>query len=81
MEIKDTIEMMQSEDYKERFKAEFYQCKIRLEKLNAMLDNWDNGELNFTLKAPQSLFISQKKAMAEYLTCLEIRASIDGIEL
>ena len=32
MELKDTIELMQSDDYKERFKAEYYQVKIRLEK-------------------------------------------------
>lgn len=29
MELKDTIEMMTSDDYKERFKAEYYQTKIR----------------------------------------------------
>lgn len=34
MELKDTIELMQSEDYKERFKAEYYQVKIHLEKLS-----------------------------------------------
>ena len=33
MELKDTIEMMNSADYKERFKAEYYQTKIRYEKL------------------------------------------------
>ena len=33
MELKDTIEMMNSDDYKERFKAEYYQTKIRYEKL------------------------------------------------
>ena len=33
MELKDTIEMMMSEDYKERFKAEYNQTKIRYEKL------------------------------------------------
>lgn len=29
MELKDTVEMMLSADYKERFKAEYYQLKIR----------------------------------------------------
>ena len=29
MELNETIEMMQSADYKERFKAEYYQLKIR----------------------------------------------------
>lgn len=35
MELKDTVEMMGSADYKERFKAEYYQTKIRYEKLKA----------------------------------------------
>ena len=33
MELKDTIELMTSEDYKERFKAEYLQLKIRIEGL------------------------------------------------
>ena len=33
MQLKDTIEMMTSADYKERFKAEFYQLSIRLDDL------------------------------------------------
>lgn len=34
MELKDTIPQMTSEDYKERFKAEYYQTKIRYWKLH-----------------------------------------------
>ena len=44
MELKDTTTLMVSSDYKERFKAEYYQLKIRLEKLKCMLQKWDNGE-------------------------------------
>lgn len=33
MELKDTVEMMTSSDYKERFKAEYYQLKLRYNKL------------------------------------------------
>ena len=29
MNLKDTIEMMTSTDYKERFRAEYYQLEIR----------------------------------------------------
>lgn len=36
MELKDTIKIMNSSDYKERFKAEYYQTKIRYEKLHSM---------------------------------------------
>ena len=37
MELKDTATLMVNSDYKERFKAEYYQLKIRLEKLKCML--------------------------------------------
>ena len=52
MELKDTISMMTSNDYKERFKAEYYQVKIRHEKLVAMVNKWDSGELNFVPTCP-----------------------------
>ena len=32
MELKDTIKLMESDDYKDRLKAEYYQVKIRREK-------------------------------------------------
>ena len=35
MELKETAKQMVSNDYKERFKAEYYQTKIRYEKLKA----------------------------------------------
>ena len=37
MELKDTIKLMNSDDYKDRFKAEYYQTKIRYDKLHQML--------------------------------------------
>lgn len=53
MELKDTIELMNSEDYKERFKAEYYQAKIRYDKLYKMLVKYDAGTLNFELSCPK----------------------------
>ena len=41
MELKDTVQMMNSADYKERFKAEYFQVVIRFKKLKAMLEKWD----------------------------------------
>ena len=48
MELKDTVELMNSSDYKDRFKAEYWQTKIRYEKLRKMLIKWDAGTLEFT---------------------------------
>lgn len=39
--LKDTAAAMVSADYKERFKAEYYQTVIRFKKLMAMLRKWD----------------------------------------
>ena len=52
MELKDTVEMMNSTDYKERFKAEYQQVVIRYKKLKNMLDKWDNDKLTFTPTLP-----------------------------
>ena len=44
MELKDTVEGMESPDYKERFKAEYYQTKIRYEKLKKLLNKMNASE-------------------------------------
>lgn len=81
MELRDTIEMMTSDDYKERFKAEYYQNVIRYQKLKAMLEKWDKGELNFNPTCPRSTYNIQIKAMTDYIAILEERAVMEGIEL
>lgn len=81
MELQDTIELMQSKDFKERFKAEYYQTKIRYEKLHKMIVKYKAGTLNFTPKCSLELFKRQAAAMGDYLYCLEMRAEIEGIEL
>ena len=81
MELKDTIELMQSSDYKERFKAEYQQTKIRHDGLHKMLVKWDAGKLEFTPKCPKALLMEQKRYMGEYLRVLETRALQEGINL
>lgn len=81
MELKDTIEMMQSADYKERFKAEYHQTKIRYNKLHAMVVKYEAGKLDFTPNCSLELLKNQKSAMGQYLYALEVRAVIEGIQL
>lgn len=81
MELRDTVEMMNSEDYKERFKAEYQQNVIRYQKLAAMLEKWDNGELNFKPTCPRSTYNMQIKAMTDYIAVLESRAAMEGVDL
>ena len=80
-ELSETVEMMNSADYKERFKAEYYQVVIRYQKLKAMLEKWDRGELNFKPTCPRSTYNMQIKAMTDYIAVLEARAVMENVEL
>lgn len=81
MELKETIEMMNSKDYKERFKAEYYQTKIRYDKLHKTVIKYEAGTLDFEPTCPIELLIEQKKHMGMYLHALEVRAEIEDVEL
>lgn len=81
MELKDTVEMMNSEDYKERFKAEYYQTKIRYEKLSNMLIKYEAGTLNFAPSCSKEVLEDQLYYINEYLRTLKIRAEMEKIDL
>ena len=79
--LSQTVDMMTSSDYKERFKAEYAQVVIRYKKLKNMLDKWDKNELTFTPTCPRSTYNIQVKAMADYIAILEARAVMENIIL
>lgn len=79
MELKDTIKLMESEDYKERFRAEYYQTKIRYDKLHKMIIKYEAGTLDFEPSCSLELLKDQANFMGNYLHILEIRAEIEHI--
>ena len=81
MKLNETVEMMNSGDYKERFKAEYLQLKIRMEGLSTMLKKYKAGELSFTPSCSYDLLNGQFKAMDMYASFLEERAEIENIDL
>lgn len=81
MTLRDTVELMESTDYKERFVAEYQQLVIRYRGLRNILDKWDQGELEFTPTCPRSTYNMQIKAMTDYIAVLEARAVMEGITL
>lgn len=81
MELLNTIDMMTSNDYKERFKAEYFQVLIRYKKLQNMLDTWDEGKLYFTPTCPRSTYDMQIRAMKDYIAVLEARSMMENIVL
>ena len=81
MKLAETNQMMVSSDYRERFRAEYYQLSIRYTSLKSMLSRWDDNKLDFTPTCPRSIYDLQLKAMKDYLAVLEARAAIEHIDL
>ena len=78
---------MMSADHTKRFVAEYIQTKIRYEKLknlnNKYLATKKSGKdhLGFKPSCSVELLLKQQRHMGEYLSCLEERAVIEGIDL
>ena len=81
MRLSDTVTMMNSEDYKERFRAEYAQLVIRYYGLHRMLEKWDDGTLEFKPTCPRSTYNMQTKAMEDYIAILEARAVMEDVNL
>ena len=79
--LKNTVDLMNSGDYKDRFIAEYLQTKIRYNNLHKMLVKHEAGTLTFTPNCPIDVLNSQIYYMREYLTQLEVRAELEGIDL
>ena len=85
MELKETVELMNSEDYKERFVAEYHQVKIRYEKLKNFCNKIEVetmlGKEVTKHDCPLELLREQQKYMGLYLSILEKRSLIENVEL
>lgn len=80
-ELSNTVELMESKNYKDRFKAEYYQTKIRYDKLHKMVIKYEARTLDFAPSCSLELLKNQLSFMGNYLRILEIRAEVEGIEL
>ena len=79
MKLKDTVNGMLSDDYKERFIAEYQQLDIRINKLLKIIHDYKNAE--YLYKCDRRLLMRQCELMMSYRDVLETRAKIEGIEL
>lgn len=78
-ELKQTVELMCSDDYKERFIAEYYQLKIRYNKLKDFNEKRDKGELDFEPTCPKVVLLGQQLQMGALLETLKMRAMLENI--
>ena len=86
LNLSDTVIMMNSRDYRDRFVAEYIQTKIRYERLKAFCNRIEAAKLDPELTEPKhdcpyKLLRKQQSVMGEYLHQLELRAVIEDIDL
>lgn len=73
MELKDTIADMLSDSYVDRYRAEYKQLCIRIDKLIEYLKHYN---VNYSC-----IEVQQLQYMTAYKNVLELRAAIDKIDL
>ena len=81
MELKDTIDLMNSEHYENRFLVEYRQTKIRYERLHRIIIKYHAGTLDFKPKCDIGILEEQAAAMGRYLKILEIRGQKEAIDV
>lgn len=81
MTLEETIPLMQSDDWKDRFKAEYWQLKIRLESLITLIQEVEAKRKPLPSKTPLSVYAAQATFMDSYMLWLNKRASKEGIDL
>ena len=85
MELKDTVTAMCSEDYRERFVAEYHQLRIRYYRLKNYLSRIEAAELTGeegpAHDCPTKLLQKQLRIMGQYLHVMEVRANIEDVAL
>ena len=81
MDFESTVVGMLSDDYEERFVAEFQQLKIRLEALKRFIGDVEHKKADVELRCPLALLKMQAAQMQKYLNAMIIRAYYEEIEL
>ena len=69
------------EEWKERFRKEYYELRERFQKLDRMISLYEKGQIEFQPKCSIDLLKRQRSVMWDYLSILEQRAKIEEINL
>ena len=78
MTFEDTVSLMLSEDYRDRLRGEYWQTKLRYNRLVDTISKMYKEELDFE---PVVSMHEQRDIMFEYLCLLQKRAELENIKL
>lgn len=77
MEITENTKLLESDNYVDRFKGEYW-----LVVMDEIIDKYKNGELDFIPLYPIELLVTQSRIMHKYLNFLGERANkYEGVTL
>lgn len=79
--IKLPTQKAKDSGYEKRFESEYNSLLDRYNKLRKMIIKYNAGKLDFTPNCPIALLEKQLAAMGEYLTILEIRIEVEGLDV
>ena len=79
--LNETVDLMISGDYIERFIAEYAQVMIRAQKLELMLIDYRNKTLDFIPSTDIDTLTDQLTYMNRYILILQKRAKIESLSL
>lgn len=79
--LEETIDGMVSSNYKDRFRAEYWQLKIRRDKLYNTLVKIKSGKNDFSPDSTFNILQEQLEIMNKYLFILDVRAKMEGIDI
>lgn len=84
-DLKDTVNLMLSDDYKDRFAAEYFQTYTRYLRLKRFCNRIEAAQIKGITEpehdCPLPLLREQQRAMGEYLHILELRAEIEDVNI
>lgn len=81
MKLAETVDLMLSDDWKDRFKAEYYQAVIRALRLGKVVSHYYNNKLDVELSSGIEWHENQLRIMMDYIDILKKRAENEGIKL
>ena len=82
-QLEQTVDLMRSENYKNRFIAEYAQIEIRIKRLEKLIKSLEDNTCPkcFEPTCDIAILKSQYKTMNAYRATLIFRAAIEEIEL
>lgn len=82
MELSETVDLMLSEDPKDRLKAEYYQAENRYYAIMKLLQSWKEDDPDFPIPYDlRAVYIQLQIEVQKYLGLLKYLAKEQDIEL